>query len=80
MGNTSRSCPSNKEIVGLLHGKLSAYVENRFGEEEYSSANERLKKVIKENYRSLVTPVKVATPFQLLKHIFGLKGFVRNVV
>lgn len=69
----------NNEIVGLLHGKLSEYIESRFGEEEYSSKNELLKKELKEVFRSMVTPLKIATPFQLLKSIFGLKGFEKGI-
>ena len=69
----------NNEIVGVLHGKLSEYIESRFGKEEYSSKNEKLKLELKESYRALVPPVKVATPFQLLKSIFGLKGFEKGI-
>lgn len=69
----------NNEIVGLIHGKLSEYIENKFGEELYSTQNEKLKKEIKENYRALVPPLKVTTPFQLFKSIFGLKGFEKGI-
>ncbi|HOD62094.1 MAG TPA: CRISPR-associated helicase Cas3' [Bacilli bacterium] len=69
----------NNEVVGLIHGRLSEYIENKFGEETFSSKNERLKKEIKESYRALVPPLKVATPFQLLKFIFGLKGFEKGI-
>ncbi|MBN1767597.1 MAG: CRISPR-associated helicase Cas3' [Prolixibacteraceae bacterium] len=69
----------NNEIVGVLHGKLSEYIENRFGEEKYSKQNEKLKLELKESFRALVTPLKVATPFQLIKSIFGLKGFEKGI-
>lgn len=69
----------NNEIVGVIHGKLSEYIESRFGEENYSWQNERLKLEIKESFRALVPPLKVATPFQLLKSIFGLKGFEKGI-
>lgn len=69
----------NNEIVGLVHGKLAEYIESRFGEETYSWQNEKLKHELKENFRALVTPLKVATPFQLLKSIFGLKGFEKGI-
>ncbi|MCF8458179.1 MAG: CRISPR-associated helicase Cas3' [Bacteroidales bacterium] len=69
----------NNEIVGVVHGKLSEYIESRFGEEEYSGKNEKLKFELKESFRALVTPLKVATPFQLLKSIFGLKGFEKGI-
>jgi len=67
------------EIVSVVHGKLSEYIENRFGEEKYSWQNEKLKIELKDSFRALVTPLKVATPFQLLKSIFGLKGFEKGI-
>jgi CRISPR-associated endonuclease/helicase Cas3 len=69
----------NNEIVGVVHGKLAEYVESRFGEEEYSWQNEKLKYELKDSFRALVPPLKVATPFQLLKSIFGLKGFEKGI-
>ena len=69
----------NNEIVGVVHGKLSEYIESRFEKEEYSVKNEKLKQELKESYRALVPPLKVATPFQLLKSIFGLKGFEKGI-
>jgi len=67
------------EIVGVVHGKLSEYIESRFGDEHYSLQNEKLKRELKESFRALVPPIKVATPFQLLKSIFGLKGFEKGI-
>ena len=69
----------NNEIVGVVHGKLSEYIESRFGEETYSWQNEKLKHELKDSFRALVPPLKVATPFQLLKSIFGLKGFEKGI-
>lgn len=69
----------NNEIVGVVHGKLSEYIESRFGEESYSWQNEKLKHELKDSFRALVPPLKVATPFQLLKSIFGLKGFEKGI-
>lgn len=69
----------NNEIVGIIHGKLSEYIESRFGEETYSWQNEKVKHELKENFRALVPPLKITTPFQLLKSIFGLKGFEKGI-
>lgn len=69
----------NNEIVGVVHGKLAEYIESRFEKEQYSVKNEILKRELKESYRALVPPLKVATPFQLLKSIFGLKGFEKGI-
>jgi CRISPR-associated endonuclease/helicase Cas3 len=67
------------EIVGVVHGKLAEYIESHFGEETYSWQNEKLKHELKDSFRALVPPLKVATPFQLLKSIFGLKGFEKGI-
>lgn len=64
--------------VGMLHGKLSQYIEYRMSENS-SVIGEKDRKRIIEDFRSLVTPVKVVTPFQLLKHLFGLKGFEKGM-
>ncbi|WP_321331274.1 CRISPR-associated helicase Cas3' [uncultured Bacteroides sp.] len=69
----------NNGIVGVVHGKLAEYIESRFGDENDSCQNEKLKNQLKESFRALVPPLKVATPFQLLKSIFGLKGFEKGI-
>ncbi|MDP4276676.1 MAG: CRISPR-associated helicase Cas3' [Bacteroidota bacterium] len=69
----------DNEIVGVIHGKLSEYIESRFGDESYSIKNECLKHELKESFRALTPPLKVTTPFQLLKSIFGIKGFEKGL-
>ena len=61
--------------VGMLHGKLSQYFDGKF--DDYT--NDTDIKAIKESYKTLVTPMKVVTPFQLLKNIFGLKHFEKGL-
>lgn len=68
--------------VGLLHGKLSSYLEALVERENTGITREKRKYLtgkLEEDYRTLVTPLKVITPFQLLKHIFGLKGFEKGI-
>lgn len=60
-------------LVGMLHGKLAQYFENKF--EEYG--NDNLAKI--EEFRTIITPFKVVTPFQMLKNLFGVKGFEKGV-
>lgn len=66
--------------VGMLHGKLGDYLNNFFEDLQYDlqSKKEEIKS-IREKYKSLAVPVKVVTPFQLLKHIFGLKGYEQGI-
>lgn len=64
--------------VGMVHGKLSQYIEFRMSENSQAIGEKERKRMI-DDFRSLVTPVKVVTPFQLLKHLFGLKGFEKGM-
>ena len=61
--------------VGMLHGKLSQYFDSKFDD----CTNDIDVRAIKESYKTLVTPLKVVTPFQLLKSIFGLKHFEKGL-
>ncbi|MBL7818851.1 MAG: CRISPR-associated helicase Cas3' [Saprospiraceae bacterium] len=71
MGNTQ---------VGMLHGKLNDYLYNYFEDLQYSlSKKKEAIKNLKDKYKNAVTPVKVVTPFQLVKHLFGLKGFEQGL-
>lgn len=63
--------------VGLLHGKLSAFIDAKFENDDL--VDENRKQEIKEQYKTLVTPLKIVTPFQLLKNIFALKGFEKSL-
>lgn len=68
------------DMVGMLHGKLNAYLyENFFAEAgDLQDLKEKIKSV-KEQFKNLETPVKISTPFQLLKYLFGLKGFEKGI-
>lgn len=68
--------PWNTRYVGLLHGKLSQYLAQYFEDlaDDPQESLLRLQK-IKEAFRQMVHPIKVVTPFQILKHCYGVKGF-----
>jgi CRISPR-associated endonuclease/helicase Cas3 len=69
-----------KEKVGMLHGKLSAYLNDYFEEHQYShSTKKEAIDELKNKFKYVTTPIKVCTPFQLLKHLFGLKGFEQGL-
>jgi CRISPR-associated endonuclease/helicase Cas3 len=74
--NEDISNTNNK--VGMIHGKLTQYIENKMAEDT-SAVGEAEKKQLIGDFKTLVTPVKIATPFQLLKNIFGLKGFEKGM-
>jgi len=66
--------------IGMLHGKLSDYLNNYFDNIQYTvQAKKENIQSLKEKFKSIVTPVKVTTPFQLLKHLFGLKGYEQGI-
>lgn len=69
-----------EENVGMLHGNIDAVLYEQLLAEtgDVRRTTEELKK-IKATFQTLETPMKVVTPFQLLKHIFGLKGFEKGI-
>lgn len=69
-----------REKVGMAHGKLSDYLNGYFDDLQYDLNTKKDSiKSIREKYRSIITPIKVVTPFQLLKHLFGLKGYEQGI-
>ena len=70
----------DNQKVGMLHGKLSAYLNNYFENHQYSQ-NSKKEAIydLKQKFKYVTTPIKVCTPFQLLKHLFGLKGFEQGI-
>lgn len=64
--------------VGMQHGKLAQYLEYRLSEDD-EILDEAERRQLLEDFKSLVTPLKVVTPFQLLKHLFGLRGFEKGM-
>ena len=72
----------DRSKVGLLHGKLSSYLDSLIERENPDISKEKrhfLIQKVKEEYQTVITPIKITTPFQLLKHIFGLKGFEKGI-
>lgn len=62
--------------TGLLHGNLMQYLERLM--DKQSEDVEELQRLVSE-YRSMASPLKVVTPFQLLKYLYGLKGFEKGI-
>ncbi len=68
-----------EDYVGMLHGKLTAFLYDYFQDESTMYKRKEEVKRVKNLFKTLETPLKVLTPFQLLKHIFGLKGFEKGI-
>jgi CRISPR-associated endonuclease/helicase Cas3 len=66
--------------VGMLHGNLNAFLYEKFFAETGNPFALREKiNTVTRTFRTLQTPVKVTTPFQLLKHLFTLSGFEKGI-
>ena len=66
----------DEKYVGLLHGKARFFLY-----EKYSQKGEGASiKELADLNRKVFKPLKVVTPFQLLKWAFGVKGFERGFV
>ncbi|UJS18810.1 MAG: CRISPR-associated helicase Cas3' [Candidatus Jettenia sp.] len=65
-----------EDAVGVLHGKASYFAYKTLLEQDYSSEEASLlAREIQELSRKLYRPIKVLTPFQILKVFFGVKGW-----
>lgn len=67
----------NQQKIGMIHGKLSQFLEYGMSDDDFENQPDKSK--IIEDFKTLVTPVKIVTPFQLLKHIYGLKDFEKGI-
>jgi CRISPR-associated endonuclease/helicase Cas3 len=67
--------PIDSKAVGVQHGKLSRYLQHLCEDDNTYALFEDHRKQLLSQYRSMIHPVKVVTPFQLLKYLYGVKGF-----
>ncbi len=67
------------QYVGMLHGNLDAILHQFFEENGDSEDISSKIREVKTQYQQHLMPLRVVTPFQLLKHIFGLKGFEKGL-
>lgn len=64
------------EEIGLLHHKATYSLYKDFLEKEYSAEESlRLAKELTGVTKKIYRPIKVLTPFQIIKVFFGVKGF-----
>ncbi len=71
--------PGNTRYVGILHGKISQYLAQYF-EEASGDAREFQSRLssLRELHKQMVHPLKIVTPFQILKHCYGVRGFEKG--
>ena len=75
----NRDINSGISKVGMIHGKLAQYIENKMSNDDSVQGDKEKRQLIKD-FKTMVTPMKITTPFQLLKHAFGLKGFEKGLL
>lgn len=61
--------PINSKLIGIQHGKLEQYL-NQYVTEDYEFLKER-----SDSFKKMLHPLKIITPFQILKFFFGVKTF-----
>lgn len=67
------------ELIGIQHGKAMYYLYQSFeDEEDYLTATKKAKE-IKSLTDKIYRPYKIATPHQILKSMFGIRGFEQNL-
>ncbi len=68
--------PGKTRLVGILHGKISQYLAQYFEDQDYNpDETSTLLRKLKDLHKQMVHPLKVVTPFQILKYCYGVKGF-----
>ncbi len=74
---------ATENLIGIIHGKLQQFLASFFENHSYSvdSQAEKNRKIksLTELQRKMIYPLKVATPFQILKHFYGVKGFEMGI-
>ncbi len=68
--------PGRTVYVGVRHGKIDQYLAQYLEDQSNDPLESQttLKK-LKDLHRQMVHPLKVVTPFQILKYCYGVKGF-----
>lgn len=76
-------CASASEIVGIQHGNLlqylAEYYERGLDKHRNILRNKKIKNLA-EQYRKMIAPITICTPFQILKYLYGIRGFEKGFV
>jgi len=66
-----------EDDVGILHHRALYFIYKSYLEDETEQASEARKKAqaIHDQTRKIYRPVKILTPYQLIKPFYGIKGF-----
>ncbi len=69
----------NYDLVSMLHHRSAFYLNSFYSDEKYVETIPD-PKALANLARTVYSPIKVTTPFQPLKAIFGVKGYERGIV
>ncbi len=79
----SRDMPGGTDRIGIQHGNvpayLAAYIDSIHPDLPQQEKNAKIK-MLRDQHKRLVYPLKIVTPFQLLKFLYGVKGFEMGLV
>lgn len=64
----------NDELVGLLHAKAKFFIDEYYEKKDGQTLVDLI-----DLHKKVYKPFKVATPFQILKWAFGVKGFEKGL-
>lgn len=69
----------DSELTGIQHGKAMYYLYKSFENEEDYLTTVKKAKQVKSLTDKIYRPYKIATPYQILKSMFGIRGFEQNL-
>lgn len=69
----------NDEVVGVEHGKASYFLYKEFGDSDDYLTKAREVREIQSLTKKIYRPIKILTPFQILKAFFGYRGFEQQL-
>lgn len=76
-------CARASENVGIQHGNILQYLSDYYekGLDKYGNIlrNKKIKDLA-DQYRKMIAPITICTPFQILKYLYGIKGFEKGFV
>ncbi|CAN2044959.1 CRISPR-associated endonuclease/helicase Cas3 [Candidatus Magnetomoraceae bacterium gMMP-1] len=72
--------PGQSKYIGIMHGKISQYLSEYLENtgDNPQEVQSRLTK-IKDMHKQMIHPLKILTPFQILKYCYGVKGFEKGL-
>ncbi len=75
----SKGCPADYDLVSMLHHRSAFFIHSFYSNEEYLTGAVDPRHLA-DISRRLYSPVKVTTPYQPLKALFGVKGYERTLM